>query len=150
MLAPTLPYVSQVLQSCTLLNWFQSVAYAIAWRESISGQVAGLWPNAATVLSDDGGHGLFQLTYSFPDEWDDPYRNALYAIVTFLEPAETYWAQVEQGDNLVRCIAAEYNAGRDLALKGHDEGDVDKYTTDNYAAAVLGFYHSILASGKPT
>ena len=149
-LAPSLRYVDPITQACTTANWFPSVAYAIFWRETISGEVAGLWPSAADVISSDGGHGLGQLTESYPPDWADPYANALYAIDHFLKGAEVYWAFDVQGEDLVRCIAAEYNAGRARTIEAHDKGNVDLATTDGYAAAVLGFYRSILATGKPT
>lgn len=149
-LSPDLPYAAPVLSACGVADFFPSLAYAIFWRETISGEVAGMW-TAATVVSPDGGHGLGQLTsLPIPPKWQDPYANALWAIDNFLKPAESFWKTFEQGDDLVRCIAAEYNAGRGQAIKGHEEGNVDAYTTDNYAAAVLGFYTSIVNAGKPT
>lgn len=99
--------------------------------------------DAVTVISPDGGHGVMQLTSQVPPNWDDPYANILYAVDNYLEPAETYWAPIVQGDDLVRCIAAEYNAGRGGAIKGHEEGDVDLYTTDHYAARCLATYLSL-------
>jgi hypothetical protein len=148
-LAPSLPYVLPISSACNVADFFPSVTYAICWRESISGEVDGLWADAAQVLSPDGGHGLGQLTSSFPTDWADPYKNVLYAIDEFLKPAEVFWAAELQGDNLVRAIAAEYNAGRSDAIKGHAMGNLDLYTTNGYAAAVLSFYHTILATGRP-
>jgi hypothetical protein len=149
-LSPDLPYAAPTLSACGVADFFPSLAYAIFWRETISGEVAGMW-TAATVVSPDGGHGLGQLTsLPIPPKWQDPYANALWALDNFLKPAETYWATELQGDDLVRAIAAEYNAGRSQAIAGHEAGNLDLYTTNGYAAAVLGYYHSIVATGKPT
>jgi soluble lytic murein transglycosylase-like protein len=102
-------------------------------------------PDAATIVSADGGRGVMQLTATFPPNWKDPSVNIQYAIDFFLKPAEEFWADSEQGVDLVRCIAAEYNAGRGNAIRGHDEGDVDLYTTNNYAARALETYQKLAA-----
>ena len=126
-------------------------AYAIAWRETISGEVNGLWPSAATVVSGDAGHGLFQLTSSYPGDWQDPKANALYAIQNFLLPAQEYWYGLNgyTGPDLVKLCAAEFNAGRGNAERGHEEGNVDLYTTDNYGTGVLAIYQSLVTKGVP-
>lgn len=151
-LNPSLRYAPAINEACMRPYGSQSplLCYAIAWRESISGEIAGLWESAADVISSDGGHGLFQLTASWPFNWDSAYVNACYAIDDYINPAETFWAEKEQGDKLVLCMAAEFNAGRTLALKGYDLGDVGRFTTDNYAAAVLGFYQNLVTHGSPT
>lgn len=59
------------------------LAYAVANRETIRGERGGLW-RAATVVSPDGGHGLFQLTSWVPDDWADPARNAFWAVSRWL------------------------------------------------------------------
>ena len=99
--------------------------------------------DAATVISPDGGHGVMQLTFQVPPNWDDPYANILYAVDNYLEPAETYWAPILQGDDLVRAIASEYNAGRAAAIRGHEEGDIGKYSTDHYDQRALATYLSL-------
>ena len=101
--------------------------------------------DAATVISDDGGHGLLQLTSSYPANWADPYANVLYAIDNFLRSAETYWSAELQGNNLIRAIAAEYNAGRSQAIAGHEAGNVDLYTTNSYGQRALDMYLRLLA-----
>ena len=146
----TLPFAEAINQACERPGHTQSplLCYAIAWRESIEEYGSG----AATVLSDngDGGHGLFQITEPpIPHNWQSAYVNACHAIDDFITPAETFWATFEQGEALVKCIAAEFNAGRSQALEGHEQGDVDMKTTDDYAAAVLGFYQHLVLTGHP-
>jgi hypothetical protein len=122
---------------------------AIGWRETF----CFLAPDAArTCVSDDGGHGIMQLTASFPDPgWDDPATNIGYAYDHFIGPALDYWHGLEkfQGDALVKLVAATYNAGLSAAIQGHAEGDVDKYTTNAYGSGVLAIYASLRDTGKP-
>jgi hypothetical protein len=127
-----------------------TLAYSIAWIESIQGEVNGKW-NAATVQSADGGWGLFQLTSFHPDNWQDPYVNAHFAIQDWLLPDAIYWFRHYEytGNDLIRCVAASFNAGLNGALKGHAEGDVGKYTTDRYPDRALAVYEKLVATGKP-
>jgi len=140
-------YGPVIQAACEIAPTFSpEVAYAIAENETIIGEKNGKW-DAATVVSADGGHGLFQLTSSYPSDWADPAKNAEYAVEHFLLPAETFWANMGmQGDDLVRCIAAEFNAGRGGALSGHSQGDVDKYTTNHYAARALANYQALCST----
>jgi hypothetical protein len=127
--------------------------YAIAETETIDGELAGMW-DAASVVSADGGHGLFQLTSSYPSFWEDPRTNAQYAAANFVIPAWSFWATRYDlvGDALVRAVAAEFNAGRANALAGYTEhGDVGFYTTKqngttSYDRVVLGHYHELLGA----
>jgi hypothetical protein len=128
----------------------------IAWQESIGGQVAGLWPDAATVVSGDGGRGLCQLTSSFPDDWTNPAVNATYALDAFLLGAVQYWnVHVGlTGTDLLRAIAAEFNAGRSGAEQGHVEGDVGNHTTHDangvsYPDNVLAHYTKLIVGEQP-
>ena len=144
----SLPYASITNTVCDNEQFFPAVAYAIFWQESIQGQVNGKW-NAATVESDDGGHGIGQLTSSWPSDWQDPTANITYAVEHYLLPALDYWKSSLQGDDLVRAIAATYNAGLGAALAGHAQGNIDLYTTDDYAARALASYTAIVLTGKP-
>jgi hypothetical protein len=135
----SLPNALQINAACLVENWFPYVAFAIKWNETAA------LPDAATIISADGGHGLMQLTSSFPANWADPYQNVLYAIGHFLAPAEVFWKTFEQGDNLIRCIAAEYNAGRANAIAGHELGNIDTYTTLDYGQRALTTYLKLLA-----
>ena len=91
-----------------------------------------------------------QLTVSYPDDWADPVSNVKFAKEEYLLPAEDYWAaQGMQGDDLVRAIAAEYNAGRGNAMAGHNSGDLDLFTTDHYAARCLDHYHALQQGRSP-
>jgi hypothetical protein len=137
------PYSSATNTAANGHDFFPMVAYAIFWQESIGGEVAGNWI-ASTVVSPDGGHGLGQLTSSWPENWENPYANADYAVVHFMLPAYQYWRNSLQGPDLVRAIAASYNAGLGNAIAGHARGDLDKYTTDNYAARALVSYQRLL------
>lgn len=149
-LPPTLPYAGAISAACGQL-FPPLVAYSVACRESIIGEMNGKW-DAATVVSGDNGHGLFQLTSWFPQHWEDPQTNAIAAVRNWFVPDMLWWRdQIPgvQGDDLVRCIAASFNAGRGGAWNGHIAGDVDKYTTDNYAAGVLQIYRNLLQKGTP-
>ena len=90
-------------------------------------------------------------TSSFPENWDDPIANVDFAIEHFIEPALNYWHGLQRysGDDLIRLVAATYNAGLGGAIKGHEAGNVDLYTTDGYAGAVLGFYQKLSAGLAP-
>lgn len=145
-----LPYASEISQACGAL-FPPLVAYSIACRESIIGELNGKWC-ARTVCSADGGHGIFQLTSYVPAGWDVPETNAVCAVRNWLVPDMLWWrSQIPgvEGDDLVRCIAASFNAGRGGAWKGHTQGSVDLYTSDNYAAGVLQIYHNLLQKGTP-
>jgi hypothetical protein len=132
-------FAQPINAACAAANWFPYVVAAIQHNET-----NGL-ANAATVISDDGGHGVMQLTSSYPPNWAEPYANVLYAIDNFLQSAETYWARELQGNDLIRAIAAEYNAGRSQAIAGHEAGNVDLYTTNDYGQRALGTYLKLLA-----
>ena len=146
-----LPYASVIGTACTQLDFPPCFAYAIGWVETISGEVAGLWPSAARVISGDGGHGLFQLTSWVPDNWDDPAVNTGYAIRDWLLPDVQYWnrQRAQVGDALVKCVAASFNGGLGGAQRGFDEGDVNKYTTNGYGSRVVAAYHRLVAGHRP-
>lgn len=154
-IAPDLPYAQEVTAGCSqngLVIFPPIVAYAIAWHESIGGQVNGLWPSAATVVSGDGGHGLFQLTSYVPPNWADPLGNTQCAVHGWLAPDTLHWISAIPGiggDDLIRCVAASFNAGWGGAWQGHMQGDVGRYTTDRYPDAVLRIYHNLATGGRP-
>jgi hypothetical protein len=145
-----LPYASNVTAACHTMDFPPCFLYAIAWHESIQGEVNGKW-DASTVVSGDGGHGLCQLTSSWPPDWANPTENAQYALDEFLLPALRYWhgLHLYTGDNLLRLVAATFNEGLGAAEKYHAEGNVDIGTTDNYAAAVLAIFHKLIAGQDP-
>lgn len=145
----SLPYAQIINSVCEEENFPTPLAYAIAWRETIQGEVNGSW-NAATVVSFDNGRGLFQLTYSAPSNWKDPRANCKYAIDYFLKDNFAMFARRGlEGDDLVKVTAAAFNAGAASAWNAHLAGNVDKVTTDNYGAAVLSIYHNLLLHRKP-
>ena len=149
-LNPTLPYASEVTSASIVTNIPTCLLYAICWHESIQGEINGSWI-AATVVSADGGHGLGQLTSSYPENWDDPYSNACWAATYYIIPAAEYWVnQVTDPGALVKCIAATYNAGLGNAIAGHAQNNVDLYTTNNYGAVVETIYFNLLTTGNPT
>jgi hypothetical protein len=149
-LNPALPYATTIQAPCLEHGFPPCVAYAIAWRESISGEVHGSW-NAATVLSGDGGHGLFQLTSEFPEGWDDEDINVRYALSNFLIPDLHQFARRGlRGDDLVRLVAASFNAGATAAWEAHLTGNVDLATTGNdYSACVLETYQRLVKGLAP-
>lgn len=145
-----LPYATQVATACVPKNMPPCLLYAIAWRESIQGEVNGSW-TAATVVSGDGGHGLCQLTSSYPSNWSDPTANVSYAIDRFVLPAIDYWHGLHQftGDTLVLLVAATFNEGLGAAEKYHARGDVDAGTTDEYGHGVLSIYRTLITGQRP-
>jgi hypothetical protein len=132
--------------------------YAHGWQETIkvAGWIGTLGKTPATFISDDGGHGIFQLTASYPPNWQDPQANATYAIQNFLKPAIAYWNQTHglTGDALIKCVAAQYNAGAGGAQAGYAEGDVGKYTTHtngvSYSDLVLKYFRQLAAGQAPS
>lgn len=147
-----LDYGAPVSAAASASDFAPCWLYAHAWQETI--KVEGM--NAASALSGDGGHGLFQLTASYPSNWEDPEANASYAITNYLQPAIAYWNGVRgiEGDALVKCVAAEYNAGRTNAIKGYDTGDVGRFTTHtagvSYANLVLTYYQQLSSGQHPS
>lgn len=157
----SLPYAATVEAACGEVCP-PCFMYAIAYRESIRGELAGEWPSAADVQADDGGLGLCQITPEewWPQEmrsawasltWQSPLLNTKFAIRYFVLPAMAYWhAQGFDGDNLAKLVACEYNAGRSNTILGHEEGNADKYTTGgDYGSFVVRVMNSLLLDGKP-
>jgi hypothetical protein len=150
-LALDLRYAAPITQAAIELDFPPLFLYAIAYNETIRGEIDGQW-DAATVVSSDGGHGLCQLTSWWPNPgWDDPYTNAHYAVLDWLLPdSERWFAQIgATGETLVRCAAASFNAGWSNAWTGHLQGNVDLLTTNDYGATVLQTYNNLFATGQP-
>lgn len=147
---PSWLYAGFINRQCDRLDFPPALAYAIAVNETIAGEAAGEW-NAATVQSGDGGWGLFQLTSYHPDNWQDPSTNCYYAVTDWLLPDANRWFQEFRvtGDDLIRCVAASFNAGWGNAVAAHNAGNVDAATTDNYASRALDHYHAIIAGNRP-
>ena len=153
----TLPYAAPVNAACYEANFPPPLLYSIGAIETILSETTG-WiesvapgKTAATYVSGDGGHGVFQLTSSFPPNWDDPEANAAYAIHVFLFPAVHHWAAFNyQGADLVRLAAATFNEGLTEAIKDHAAGNVDLDTTDHYAARALACYNVFATQGLGT
>jgi hypothetical protein len=152
-----LPFAVEIERACALHDTFSPlVAYAVKVNETADstdparmeeGAIGDYLPNG-----DNAGHGIFQLTSSWPSTWADPYSNAAYAIwhPGFLREAETYWsARGLQGEDLVRAVAASFNAGIGGAQAGHDAGDVDLRTTNRYGARALEHYQALVAGRAP-
>jgi len=148
-----LPYAEAINRACSIQNFWPLFAYAVAFRETIVAQENHSIPAASTYVSFDSGHGLFQLTSSWPDAWEDPETNCAYAIKYFLQPAVDFWSDPTgynlSGLPLLRCCAAEFNTGREDTITGHKTGNVDLYTSGNYATAVEGYYLTLLNKGTP-
>jgi hypothetical protein len=145
-----LPYSAPIQEACTERDFSAFLTYAVAWRETIRGEIAGLWVplTAATVVSGDGGHGLCQLTSSWPNPgWETPETNVCWAIDHYLKPDMDWLAgKGLTGEALIRGTAAAFNAGLGAAWDGHIErNDFDAYTTGNdYAADVLSVYNALV------
>lgn len=159
----TLPYATAINDAASSREFWPCVLGAIGWQETIGGEVSGWLKEtygtgitAAICVSGDGGHGLCQLTQSFPPNWMDPKANAQYALDGFLLPALQYWnVHVKMvGESLLRCIAAEFNTGRINAIKGHANGEVGLFTTHDehgisYSDNVLDHYLKLEAGLQP-
>ncbi len=147
---PRLLYADPVQRAATELDFPPLFAYAIACRESIVGEMNGKW-KSATVVSADGGHGLFQLTYWVPPGWNDPKTNAHYAIKDWLLVDIQRWSREYGlvGDDLIKCAAASFNAGWLPAANAHRAGDVDSVTTNKYGAGVLAIFHNLISRQSP-
>lgn len=146
-----LPYAKTITDAMNAANFSPILGYAIAYRETIRGELDHSWC-ASTVLSADGGHGLFQLTSSWCDNWKDARANADYAAAHFLVPSMYYFAaKGMRGEDLVRCIAAGFNEGAVTAWDDHQTyGNVDIGTANHdYAADVLRQYLSLAAGQDP-
>lgn len=158
----SLPYAAAINAAATSRNFWPCVLGAVAWQETIGIEVSG-WMRevygpgitAENCVSGDGGHGLCQLTQSFPDDWINPQTNAAYALDAFLLPALQYWnVHVKlEGEDLLRALAAEFNAGRINAIKGHTNGDVGLFTThtngESYSDLVLAHYQKLSVGLEP-
>jgi hypothetical protein len=147
-----LSYVPEITAACAAANYPPCLAYAIAWRESISGEVAGEW-TAATVISSDGGHGLFQLTSYVPPGWADPLTNAEAALTYWLVPNTNslYDSFKLTGDALVKAVADAFNRGYGAvkaSLTSSADPDIGS-TGDNYGSDVLQQYQRLIAGEVP-
>lgn len=141
---PALRYAAAVNAAAVTEGVSPALLYAIAYRETISGEAAGFW-TASSVVSPDGGHGLCQITSPpIPMAWSDPLTNATAAARNFIQPALALWAPHFSGDALVKLVACSYNEGYGAALYWHGRGDADRGTTDHYGAAVLAYYTALV------
>jgi hypothetical protein len=143
------PFSDPINLACWQANFFPLFAGAIATREIL---IVNRSSSAASYISGDGGHGLFQLTSEWPPDWDDPQANCAYAIANWLYPDLKWWNQNTGylGENLMRCTAASFNAGRSAAWNAHMNGNVDAATTGgNYGAAVVSYYDILLNDSLP-
>jgi hypothetical protein len=133
-------YLEQVQAAAENTGFPPQILYCIAEQETIDGERNKEW-NAATVVSGDGGHGLCQLTSSYPANWADPEANAEYAVEgdpMFLRGAFKYWyRRGYRQRSLVKLAAATYNAGLGNVLRGHQNGNADEYDTDNYGQRLV-------------
>jgi hypothetical protein len=157
-----LPFMAGVTSAALEFDFPPCFAYAIATTENVD--LLSTDPQAAlSVISGDNGHGLCQITPASWWEppitaawavcpWQDPAENMAFALKWFLLPAVAYWNQtlLMEGDALIRCVAAEYNAGRSEAIAGHNAGNVDLYTEHgNYAARALANFAALVAGRTP-
>lgn len=130
------PYKAIIETLCVKHNFFPCVVGAIKINETGLGQ----GPTTENDVSGDGGHGIMQLTSYVPPDWQNPTVNIECAITKFLLPDYAVWTSPPyslSGEELVKALAASYNAGFDNALAGHKQGNVDLYTTHNYGQRAL-------------
>jgi hypothetical protein len=150
--AAVLRYAAPINEAAEDVNFSPPLLYAIGYHETIHGEIIGLWPSAQTVVSGDGGHGIFQLTSSFPPNWYEAYCNAHWAITGpgLLGDCLEYWHELGfAGDQLVKLVAASFNEGLSAAEAAYKTGNVDAGTTDGYGEAVVLIYNSIISTGGP-
>lgn len=148
-----LRYLEPITDACAAFNFPPCFAYAIAWRESISGEVAGTWPSAATVVSGDGGHGLFQLTSFVPTGWSDALTNAHAALQYWLVPNvnSLYDHFSLSGDQLIKAAADAFNRGYGAvqqSLKSGQDPDIGS-AGGNYGSDVLAKYQRLIDGQAP-
>lgn len=138
-LDPALPGAGFFNRICSGANVPPKLLYAIAQRETLSSMSLEA---ACLCVSDDNGHGVMQLTSSWPETWSDLSANLSFAITEFVQPALRYWHGLEResGDRLVKLVAATYNEGLSAAVKYHLAGNVDAGTTNDYGEGVLANY----------
>ncbi|GAC1584006.1 MAG: hypothetical protein NVS3B7_19400 [Candidatus Elarobacter sp.] len=152
----TLRYAREITRAATDAQASPCALYAIAWRETLAGERSG-WlrsafgTDAAHVVSPDGGHGIFQLTDSFPPNWQDPYTNAKYAAERFYDPYLALWINRGfSGPTLLKLAADDFNAGDRRVKLWHDLGNADGATTGgNYGTDVLVIFSNLLAGRDP-
>lgn len=154
----TLPFAHEITLACAAKNFPPCFAYAIKGNETAESTDAALiqYGHVGDLMPDgsNAGHGIFQLTDSWPSNWADPLANTLYAIDRFLQPAIDFWtAHKFGGESLVKAVAASFNAGTMTAWDYHVRfSDVDgvppRSTTDKYGARVLAKYLALI-EGKP-
>lgn len=140
------PYADTINELCLARDFFPCLVAAIKVNETGLGH----GPSTEQDISFDGGRGVMQLTSSYPDNWQDPTANITYAINHFLVPAYDYWKDQLQGGDLVRAIAATYNGGLGNAEAGHRAGNLDQFTTNDYAARCLQHYEALVAGTIPS
>ena len=139
------PYKSIIEQICGT-TFFPCLVGAIKLNETGLGQ----GPHTETNVSFDGGHGIMQLTSSYPSDWQTPHSNIAYAVEHFLKPDFNYWKSHLQAEPLIRAIAASYNAGLGNAQVGHNEGDLDKFTTQRYGERCYSKYFELINGRIPS
>jgi len=151
-LPSTFPFAAEINGTSVFCGASPCLVGGIAYVETLS----VLSPDdARTYVSFDNGHGLFQLTSSWPQNWQAVTTATQFAIENFVVPAMTLWNHDYgyTGDTLVRCVAATYNAGLTNALKGHFQGNVGKYTTQSegitYDIRVLNAYKTLASGALP-
>jgi hypothetical protein len=139
-----LDYGAIVESVCEELDVAPLLVYAIKMNETSPS-------DPPDIVSPDGGRGIMQLTSSYPLDWADPRSNVAWAVEVFIEPALAYWSSWDSvggpfsGNDLIRLVAASYNAGLLDAIAWHEAGDVDSGTTRRYGERALANYLQLLA-----
>lgn len=148
-LPPNFPFGITMSMIASSKGFFPPLVGAIAWEETLKVLTPA---EAVGYISGDGGHGVFQLTDSWPENWQNVSASCDWAIDKFLMPAYTAWTEKTdlKGGKLVQCIAATYNAGWGQAWDGHLAGNVDMWTTGHdYGERVLADYEHLVSGIIP-
>lgn len=155
-LAPNVPAAFPFAEAFNQVGQYAGVSPCLLAAHGYVETLEVLPPEEArTYLSYDGGHGIMQLTSSFPTDWQTVVSNLVWAANQFIIPAlETWYHDYGYtGDTLVRCEAATFNAGLNAALRGHFQGNVGMYTTTSegitYDVRVLNAYKTLAAGSIP-
>lgn len=149
-------YAESVNELSAAANVPPCLVYAIRLNETSEGDPptvledganpdTGLLPNG-----DNAGHGIMQLTSSWPSDWANPSSNIEYAIAHFIKP-DLEQAVIDtglQGDGLIRFVGAAYNSGYGAALRNHNLGDVDLGDTNRYGDRVLKHFNDLIAEAE--
>jgi hypothetical protein len=154
------PFYQEMTAACaTYPGGFPPCALAaIKYCESVDNADPALVQQGCdpvTLLMPDGsnaGRSPWQLTESWPQQWQDPWIASRYALTQFLAPSFQYMLFMDgslSGLELVKLGCAGYNAGPGAAWAAHVAGNVDRATTNNYGSRAVAYFTALLEGRNP-